>query len=51
MVRVIPISEKLFILYLNGHVGTSAYFKAIHGGFGYGSTNHEGESFGLHGNF
>ena len=51
MVRAIPISEKLFIGDLNGHVGTSAYFKAIHRGFGYGSRNHEGESFGFHGSF
>ena len=45
MVRAIPSSEKLFIGGdLNGHVGTtSAGFEAVHGGFGYGSRNQEGE--------
>jgi hypothetical protein len=44
MVRAIPISEKLFIGDLNGHIGTtSASFKAVHGGFGYGSRNQEGD--------
>ena len=29
---------------LNGHVGTTSVgFKAVHGGFGYGSRNQEGE--------
>jgi hypothetical protein len=38
MVRAIPISEKLFIGDVNGHIGTtSAGFKAVYGGFGYGS--------------
>jgi hypothetical protein len=36
----VPIYEKLFIGGdLNGHVG----FKGVHGGFGYGSRNQEGE--------
>ena len=40
MVRAVPNSEKLFIEGdLNGHVG----FEAVHGGFGYGSRNQEGE--------
>ena len=45
MIRAVPSSEKLFIGgYLNGHVGTtSAGFEAVHGGFGYGSRNQEGE--------
>ena len=45
MVRAVPSSEKLFIGGdLNGHVGTSsAGFEAVHGGFGYGSRNQEGE--------
>ena len=45
LVRAIPSSEKLFIGGdLNGHVGTtSAGFEAVHGGFGYGSRNQEGE--------
>ena len=45
MVRAIPSSEKLFIgSDLNGHVGTSnAGFEMVHGGFGYGSRNQEGE--------
>jgi hypothetical protein len=44
LVRAIPSSEKLFIGDLNGHVGTtSAGFEAVHGGFGYGSRNQEGE--------
>ena len=43
LIRVVPSSEKLFIGEdLNGHVGTtSAGFEAVHGGFGYGSRNHE----------
>ena len=45
MVRAIPSSEKLFIGGdRNGHVGTSsAGFEVVHGGFGYGSRNQEGE--------
>ena len=45
MVRTVPSSEKLFIGGdLNCHVGTSsADFEAVHGGFGYGSRNQEGE--------
>ena len=45
MVRAAPSSEKLFIGDdLNGHVGTSsAGFEAVHGVFGYGSRNQEGE--------
>jgi hypothetical protein len=44
MVRDVPISEKLSIGDLNGHVGTkSASFKTVHGGFGYGSRNQGGE--------
>ena len=45
LIRVVPSSEKLFIGGdLNGHVGTtSTGFKAVHGGFGYGSRNQEGE--------
>ena len=45
MVRSVPIGEKLFIGGdLNGHVGTSnTGFEGVHGGFGYGSRNQEGE--------
>ena len=45
LVRAVPSSEKLFIEGdLNGHIGTSsAGFEAVHGGFGYGSRNQEGE--------
>ena len=45
MIRAVPSSEKLFIGEdLNGHVGTtSADFEAVHGGFGYGNRNQEGE--------
>jgi len=45
LVRAVPSSEKIFIGGdLNGYVGTSsAGFKAVHGGFGYGSRNQEGE--------
>ena len=45
LVRVVPSSEKLFIGGdLNDHVDTSSVgFEAIHGGFGYGSKNQEGE--------
>jgi hypothetical protein len=52
MVSTVPISEKLFIGGdLSGHVGvTNVGFKRVHGGFGYGSRNQEGEdvlNFGL----
>jgi hypothetical protein len=49
MFRAIPISEKLFVGGLNGHVGTSAGFEAVHGCFVYGSSNQERErgTFGL----
>jgi hypothetical protein len=42
---VVSISEKLFIGGdLNGHVGfTRVGFDGVHGGFGYGSRNQEGE--------
>jgi hypothetical protein len=45
VVSSVPISEKLFIGEdLNGHVGsTRVGFDVIHGGFGYGSRNQEGE--------
>jgi hypothetical protein len=45
LVRAVPSSEKLYIGGdLNGHVGsTSAGFEVAHGGFSYGSRNHEGE--------
>ena len=45
LIRAVPSSEKLFIEGdLNGHVGTtSAGSEAVHGGFGYGSRNQEGE--------
>jgi hypothetical protein len=45
VVSSVPISEKLFIGGdLNGHVGsTRVGFDVIHGGFGYGSRNQEGE--------
>ena len=45
LIRVVPSSEKLFIGEdLNGHVGTTSVgFEAVHGGFGYGSRNQEGE--------
>jgi hypothetical protein len=41
----VPVSEKLFIGGdLNGHVGsTRVGFDGVHGGFGYGSRNQEGE--------
>jgi hypothetical protein len=46
----VPISEKLFIGGdLNGHVGsTRAGFDEVHGGFGYGSRNQEGEGIHMH---
>jgi hypothetical protein len=45
LVSSVPISEKLFIGGdLNGHVGsTRVGFEGVHGGFGYGSRNQEGE--------
>jgi hypothetical protein len=45
LVSSVPISEKLFIGGdLNGHVGsTRVGFNGVHGGFGYGSRNQEGE--------
>jgi hypothetical protein len=45
LVRAVPSSEKLFIGGdLNGHVGTSRVgYEAVHGGFGFGSRNQEGE--------
>jgi hypothetical protein len=45
LVSSVPISEKLFIGGdLNGHVGsTRVDFDGVHGGFGYGSRNQEGE--------
>jgi hypothetical protein len=45
LVSSVPISEKLFIGGdLNGHVGsTKVGFDGVHGGFGYGSRNQEGE--------
>jgi hypothetical protein len=40
----VPVSEKLFIKDLNGHVGsTRVDFDGVHGGFKYGSRNQEGE--------
>jgi hypothetical protein len=45
MVSTVPIREKLFIGGdLNGHVGaTNAGYERVHGGFGYGGRNQEGE--------
>jgi hypothetical protein len=44
LVSSVPISKKLFIGDLNGHVGsTRVGFDGVHGGFGYGSRNQEGE--------
>ena len=45
LIRDVPSSEKFFIGGdLNGHVGnTSAGFETVHGGFGNGSRNQEGE--------
>jgi hypothetical protein len=52
MVRAIQTSGKLFIRDINWHVDKSASFEVIHGGFGYGSCNQEGdEVFGLCSNF
>jgi hypothetical protein len=44
LISSVPISEKLFIGGdLNGHVGsTRVGFNRVHGGFGYGSKNQEG---------
>jgi hypothetical protein len=45
LVSSVPISEKFFIGDLNGHVSsTRVGFDGVHGGFGYGSRNQEGES-------
>jgi hypothetical protein len=44
LVSSVPISEKLFIGNLNGHVGsTGVGFDGEHGGFGHGSKNQEEE--------
>ncbi|PWZ11227.1 Craniofacial development protein 2 [Zea mays] len=45
MVSSVPVGEKLFIGGdLNGHVGTtSTSFEGVHGGFGFGTRNQEGE--------
>jgi hypothetical protein len=44
LVTSVPISEKLFIGDLNEHVGSNRVsFDGVHGGFGYGSMNQEGE--------
>jgi len=45
LVCSVPIGEKLLLGGdLNGHVGSSSIgFEGVHGGFGYGSRNHEGE--------
>jgi hypothetical protein len=44
LVSSVPIFEKLFIGDLNRHVGsTRVCFDGVHGGFGYGSRNQEGE--------
>jgi hypothetical protein len=44
LVSNVPISEKLFIGHLNGHVGsTRVGFEGVYEGFGYGSRNQEGE--------
>jgi hypothetical protein len=45
MVSTMPVSEKLFIGGdLNDHVGvTNVGFQRVHGRFGYGSRNQEGE--------
>ena len=45
LIRAVPSSEKLFIGGdFNGHVGTTSVgFEEVHGGFGYGSRNQEGE--------
>ena len=45
MISTVPSSEKLFVGGdLNGHVGASnGGFERVHGGFGYGSRNQEGE--------
>jgi hypothetical protein len=44
LVSSVSISEKLFIGDLNEHVGSIRVgFEEVHGGFGYGSRNQEGE--------
>jgi hypothetical protein len=45
LVRSVPRGEKLFIGGdLNGHVGAfNTGFEGVHGGFGYGIRNQEGE--------
>jgi hypothetical protein len=44
LISSVPISEKLFIGDLNGHVGsTRVGFEEVHGDFGYESRNQEGE--------
>jgi hypothetical protein len=44
LVSSVPISEKLFIGDLDGYVGsTRVGLDGVHGGFGYGSRNQEGE--------
>ena len=44
MVRAVSSSELFIGGDLNGFIGTSsAGFEAVHGGFGYGSRNQEGE--------
>ena len=44
LVSTVPVSEKLLIGDLNGHVGaTNVGFERVHGGFGYGSRSQEGE--------
>jgi hypothetical protein len=44
LVSSVPISEKFFIGELNGHVGSTRIgFDGVHGGFGYGNRNQEGE--------
>jgi hypothetical protein len=44
LVSSMPISEKFFIGELNGHVGSTRIgFDGVHGGFGYGNRNQEGE--------
>jgi hypothetical protein len=46
LISSVPISEKLFIGDLNGHVGSSRVgFDGVHEGFGYGSRNQEGEGY------
>ena len=43
MFSTVPVSEKLLIGDLNGHVGaTNVGFEQVHGGFGYGSRSLRG---------